>query len=83
MKKKTGYSKAPKGIAVAIEKAKVIKDFLPSPEKLVFKEDAIKITLFLSKNSVDFFKQKSIETHTPYQKMMRRVLDLYTNHFQS
>ena len=82
MSKKTGYKKAPKHVAQAIEKAEVVRDFLPSPEKLVFKEHSLKITLFLSTKSVKFFKKKATETHVSYQKMIKRVLDLYVDHFQ-
>ena len=57
---------------------KVVPDFLPSPEELVFKEDTVKITITLSKESVEFFKQEAKKYHTPYQKMIRRLLDAYT-----
>lgn len=36
-------------------KIKVIKDFLPTPAELSFNEEAVKITLALSKKSIDFF----------------------------
>ena len=36
--------------------AKVIKDFLPSPKDLVLKDEKVKITIALSKESVEFFK---------------------------
>ena len=34
----------------------IIKDFLPSPEELVLKENNVKVTINLRKSSVDFFK---------------------------
>ena len=34
---------------------KVIADFLPSPAELSFNEEAVKVTLALSKKSIDFF----------------------------
>ena len=52
MKKKIKYSNEPIN-------AKVIKNFLPKPEDLVFKEDKVKVTLSLSKKSVDFFKKSA------------------------
>jgi predicted DNA binding CopG/RHH family protein len=61
--------------------AKIIDDFLPNPEDLVLKEDNIKITLSLSKKSVDFFKQQSKIYDTPYQKMIRALLDSYADKF--
>ena len=57
---------------------KVISDFLPAPEELVFKEDTVKVTIALSKESVEFFKQEAKKHHTQYQRMIRRLLDAYT-----
>ena len=71
MKKKTKYTNEPMG------KLKVVSDFLPSPEDLVFNEENVKVTISLSKASVEFFKRKAQEQHTQYQKMMRRLIDLY------
>ena len=61
---------------------KVVKDFLPSPEQLILKEDNVKVTISLSKSSVDYFKSVAKENRTPYQKMIRRVLDYYASQFQ-
>ena len=55
----------------------VIADFLPSPEELAFKEESVKITIALSKSSVDFFKKKAESHRTQYQKMIRRLVDEY------
>ncbi len=49
MKKKIKYSNE------RIGRVEVVKDFLQKPEELVFKEDTVKVTLNLSKSSVDFF----------------------------
>ncbi len=57
---------------------KVVPDFLPSPEELAFKEETVKVTITLSKDSVEFFKQEAEQHHTQYQKMIRRLLDAYT-----
>ncbi len=56
---------------------RVIDDFLPPPEELVFKEDNVKITLGLSRRSIEFFKTEAKKHHTQYQKMIRRLLDFY------
>lgn len=56
---------------------RVIHDFLPPPSELVFKEDTVKVTLGLSRRSVDFFKEQARRHDTRYQKMIRRLLDLY------
>lgn len=49
--KKIKYTDEPIG------KIKIVPDFLPSPDELVLKEEAVKVTLLLSKSSVDFFKK--------------------------
>jgi len=59
-----------------IGELQVIPDFLPSPEELAFKEDTVKVTISLSKESVEFFK-KEAKKHK-YQKMIRRLLDVYS-----
>jgi predicted DNA binding CopG/RHH family protein len=56
---------------------KVIKDFLPSPAELSFNEEAVKVTLALSKKSIDFFKSEATKNHTQYQRMIRRLVDAY------
>ncbi len=56
---------------------KVVRDFLPPPEELAFKDEQVKVTISLSKSSVDFFKREAKKHRTPYQKMIRRLLDLY------
>jgi predicted DNA binding CopG/RHH family protein len=58
---------------------KVIKDFLPSPAELAFNEEAVKVTLALSKKSIDFFKAEATKNHTQYQRMIRRLVDAYVD----
>ena len=58
---------------------KIVKDFLPSPEELVFREDSIKVTISLSKKSVDFFKMEADRHHTQYQRMIKNLLDAYVD----
>lgn len=74
MKKKITYTDEP------MEGVKVISDFLPSPEELVLKEETVKITISLSKRSVDFFKEQAEKHNTQYQKMIRRLIDEYAAH---
>ena len=62
---------------------RVVKDFLPSPDQLVLREDSVKVTISLSKSSVDYFKRVASENRTQYQKLIRKVLDLYASHFMS
>ena len=56
----------------------VVADTLPSPEELAFKEETVKVTISLSKSSVDFFKNEAKKHDTKYQQMIRRLLDAYT-----
>ena len=56
----------------------VIPDFLPSPEELALKEDTVKVTISLSRGSVEFFKEEAKKHKTQYQKMIRRLLDVYS-----
>ena len=76
MKTKIKYTDGP------IDDVKVVKDFLPPPDQLAFKEDQVKVTIGLSKSSVDFFKAEAKKHHTQYQKMIRRLLDLYAAQHQ-
>lgn len=71
MNKKIKYTNEPLG------NVKVIKDFLPSPDELSFNEEAVKVTLALSKKSIDFFKSEATKNHTQYQRMIRRLVDAY------
>lgn len=75
------YEQAPSDIAEAIEQAEVIADFLPPPDQLVLKEETVRITLNLNKKSVDFFKLRARENGIPYQRMIRKVLDIYAERF--
>jgi phosphoenolpyruvate carboxylase len=58
---------------------KVVRDFLPSPEELAFREEDVKITITLSKKSVEFFKAQAAKADTQYQRMIRRLLDAYVD----
>lgn len=57
---------------------KVVPDFLPSPDELAFKDDTVKVTIALSRSSVEFFKREAKRRDTQYQKMIRRLLDAYS-----
>ena len=73
MKKKIRYTDEPLG------DLSVVKDFLPRPEQLALREEGVKVTMVLSKSSVRFFKRAAEKYHTPYQKMIRRLIDAYTS----
>jgi hypothetical protein len=57
--------------------AEVVRDFLPSPDELAADEEGVKVTISLSRRSVDFFKSAAERNHTSYQRMIRRLLDAY------
>jgi predicted DNA binding CopG/RHH family protein len=70
MKNKITYKNEP------IE-AKIINDFLPSPEELSLHDKKTKVTLTLSKKSLDFFKENAKQHGASYQAMIRKLLDYY------
>ncbi|MEH6611251.1 MAG: hypothetical protein V7696_17905 [Halioglobus sp.] len=72
MSKKIQYTDEPMG------KLRVVEDFLPSPEQLAVTEESVKVTITLSKESVEFFKSEARKHNTQYQRMIRRLLDAYT-----
>ena len=76
MKSKIRYTEEPMG------ELKVVKDFLPSPDQLVLKEDNVKVTISLKKSSIEFFKEQAKKHKTSYQRMIREVVDWYASHYQ-
>ena len=72
MSEKIKYTDEPIG------EVKVVPDFLPSPDDLAFRDDTVKVTIALSRVSVDFFKREAKKRDTQYQKMIRRLLDAYS-----
>ena len=75
MKKKIKYTNE------NISKVEVVRDFLPPPEELILKDNTIKITLNLSKSSVEFFKDLARKNNIQYQKVIRKLLDQYASRF--
>ncbi len=74
MSAKIRYTDEPLG------RLKIVPDFLPAPEDLIFREEGIKVTIALSRRSVEFFKREAVKHHTQYQRMIRRLLDAYAAH---
>jgi predicted DNA binding CopG/RHH family protein len=58
---------------------KIVADFLPAPSELAFREEGVKVTLALSKRSVEFFKSEAVKHQTQYQRMIRRLIDSYVD----
>ncbi|MCP5279044.1 MAG: hypothetical protein H6935_11875 [Thiobacillus sp.] len=73
MSAKIKYTDEPLG------KVQVVADFLPSPAELAFREEGVKVTLALSKKSIEFFKSEATKHHTHYQRMIRRLIDAYVD----
>ena len=71
MSKKTLLTNEPVG------KLMRVKDFLPPPSELVPREETVKVTLALSKESVQFFKERAKKNKVPYQRMIRSLVDQY------
>jgi hypothetical protein len=73
MSKRIKYTKGPVGAV------RIVEDFLPPPSELVVKEDVEKVTISLSKRSVDFFRGEAKKHGTQYQRMIRVLLDRYAS----
>lgn len=71
MKRKVTYTDEP------MVEPWVVRDSLPSPAELALREEDVKITITLSRRSVAFFKSEAAKADTPYQRMVRRLLDAY------
>lgn len=48
-------------------------------DQLVLGEEGVKVTISLSRRSVEFFKDVAERNHTSYQRMIRRLLDMQIN----
>lgn len=70
-------SRTVKYTAGEIGGVRVVEDFLPAPDALVLREENVKVTISLSKRSVDFFKRAAKTRRVPYQRMIRALVDAY------
>ena len=66
----------------ALGELEIVADFLPSPEQLALRDDSVKVTISLSKASIEFFKEQAVQHKAPYQKMIRRLLDSYVQKYK-
>ena len=73
MKAARKYTREPLG------RIEVVDDFLPPPDQLVLKDDGVKVTISLSRKSVEFFKAHAAKSQVPYQRMIRALLDSYAD----
>ena len=60
-----------------IGRVRVVEDFLPPPDELAARDDTVKVTLALSRRSVEFFKRAAKKRSVPYQRMIRTLVDAY------
>jgi predicted HTH transcriptional regulator len=74
MAKRIQYSDEPIG------EARLVPDFLPSPEMLALNNDQTKVTMYLNSETVAYFKAATANHHMQYQKMIRQLLDEYVAH---
>ena len=65
-----------------IGKLTLVKNFLPPPDQLVFPEETVKVTLSLTKSSLEFFKRQAARQNTKYQKMIRELVDKYAEKYR-
>ena len=63
----------------AAEVSSVVAKFLPTPGDLVFGDDIEKVTVALSKRTVEFFKRESRLHGTQYRRMIGALLDRYAD----
>ena len=63
-------------------KLAVVEDFLPRPEELAFRPKGVKVTLTLSEESLNYFKEQAGRLNTPYQRMIRNLIDAYVKRQQ-
>jgi hypothetical protein len=73
MKKEIKYTRGPN-----IGEVRIVKDFLPPPHMLVFSPELEKVTIVLTKRSIDFFKAEAEKHGFQYQRMIRVLLDQYS-----
>ena len=71
MSKKIKYSEEP------INELRLVSDFLPTPQELSLRNRNTKVTISLSTESVNYFKDQANRHDLQYQKMIRQLLDDY------
>ena len=74
MSKKINYTDEPMEF-------EIVGDFLPPPKDLLFKEETVKVTIDFNKSSIEFFKAKALEAGVPYQKIIRKIVDIYATRY--
>ncbi|MDJ0600946.1 MAG: hypothetical protein QNJ37_19140 [Crocosphaera sp.] len=60
-----------------MELGEVVEDFLPSPEKLIPKNNKVTVTLELNEATIRFFKAEAKKKQISYQEMISILVDKY------
>jgi len=84
MKKEVKYTKAPKAVEESLERAVIIPNFSPSPEevkKLTAKRAKKLVSIYLSVETIEKFKDAAKRDGSRYQTMISNVLDTYTQQY--
>ena len=76
MKKKITYSDEPLG------PVKILKDFLPKPQELAFREETVEIKVPISRRSMEFFKKQGKKHRTSAAQLIRALADSYAEKFE-
>ena len=88
MKRKSRYTDAPPEIEAEMERAVDVTAWFnarfgfPTPEQLSPREETVKVTLALEKESVAFFKKQAKKQKVPYQRMIKNLLSWYERNWE-
>ncbi|MDX2113354.1 MAG: CopG family transcriptional regulator [Alphaproteobacteria bacterium] len=76
MKKKIKYTNEPLG------EITIIKDFLPKPKDLIFREEMIEVKIPLSRRSLEFFTKQGKKHHIAPERMISALAESYTEKYE-
>jgi hypothetical protein len=74
MKKRVHYTDEPMQM-------RLIKDFLPSPQQLATRGKRVKVSVEISKSSLDFFRQQAGRSKMQAKNMIGTLLDVYATQY--
>ena len=80
MRRKETHTDPPKKISEATIEPDPA-NFLPPPEKLLRKEQKVKITITLNHSTIDFFKKHAKKNNVKYQTMINELLTQYVQKY--
>ena len=56
-----------------------LPDFLPGPENLIFRDEAVGVHLSLRSKSLDFFRREADRRGVPHERLISALLDAYVD----